>query len=124
MKEDAIETMEESETGDFSLLRNKITEYTDRNEKYQPTQEDFDKYNLLPENEKTEIDSIMNNNIMKTNVPSKITDGTESVFQHPVLVGGKTNKTKKNKRKKQKTNKRKTKRRQIKKNKISRKNKN
>lgn len=115
------ETMEESETGDFSLLRDKITGYTDRSEKYQPTQEDFDKYNLLPKNEKTEIDSIMNNNIMKTNVPSKITD---TVFRSPVLVGGKANKTKKNKRKKQKTHKRKTKRRQIKKNKISKKTKN
>ena len=121
MEEDAIETMEKSETGDFSLLRNKITGYTDRNEKYQPTQEDFDKYNLLPKNEKTEIDSIMNNNIMKTNVPSKINTIFNEPPSIPVGVGGKASKTKKNKRKKQKTHKRKTKRRQIKKNKISRK---
>ena len=112
------ETMEESANGDFSLLRYKITGYTNRSEKYEPTQEYINKYNLLPENEKTEIDSILKDNFMKTNEPPKI----DTVLNIPsITVGGKANKTKKNKRKKQKTSKRKTKRRQIKKNKITRK---
>jgi hypothetical protein len=124
MEEDATENMEESTNSDFSLLRDKITAHTNRNDKYDPTQEDINKYNLLPEEEKREIDSILKDNFMRTNEPQKL----NTIFNEPsaisVGVGGKTNKTKKIKRKKQKTNKRKTKRRQIKKNKISKKNKN
>jgi hypothetical protein len=124
MKEDATENMEESANGVFSLLRDKITAYTNRNEKYEPIQEDINKYNLLPEKEKTEIDSILKDNFMKTNEPPKINTIFNEPSAIPVGVGGKANKTKKNKRKKQKTHKRKTKRRQIKKNKISKKTKN
>lgn len=106
-------------TTDFDNLKNKIV---NRNDLYQPTQEDMDMYMKLNEKDKSEIDKIIQINQEKYNKPELLNISAQPP-EIPVGVGGKKKKTslKKKKPSKKQSKSKKTKRIQIKKRKQTKK---